>query len=74
MLAVAENIAVVEADERETRETAPVVTTLYDLMVALHDEVGPGGDDLVTAAVADLCNRGCIRFLEVPEDWEDVCA
>lgn len=51
--------------------TAPVIslaptritTTLYDLVEAIGAEVGPGEDELVTAAVMHLINSSRTRFV-----------
>jgi len=42
--------------------TTTIQTTLYDLMAALHAEVEPGEEELVTAAVVHLLNSGRARF------------
>ena len=41
--------------EEEPSSRTPIITTLYDLMAALHAASAPGEEDLVTAAVVDLC-------------------
>ena len=74
MPAVAEDIAAVETVELETLETTPVVTTLYDLIAALNEQVEPWEEDLVIDAVVDLCNTGRLHFLNMPEDCEVICA
>ena len=74
MPAVAEDIAAVEIVELETTETTPIVTTLYDLIAAFNEQVEPWEEDVVTAAVADLCNTGRLHFLNAPKDCEVVCA
>ena len=71
MLAVAEHIASVET---EMSSQPPVITTLYDLIAAFQDEVEPWEEDVVTAAVVDLCNRGRLRFLDLPKNSAVVCA
>ena len=43
-----------------------LVTTLYDLIAALHESIEPGEDDLVTTAVVHLVNAGHVKFLERP--------
>jgi hypothetical protein len=42
-----------------------IVTTLYDLIATLNDQLEPGEDDVTTAAVVHLCNTGKLRFLRV---------
>ena len=74
MPAVAEDIKAAETDELETTATTPVVTTLYDLIAALNDQAEPWEEDVVTAAVVDLCNTGHLKFLNVSKDCEIVCA
>ena len=74
MPAVAEDFAAVETVELETTETTPIVTTLYDLIAALNEQVEPWEEDVVTAAVVDLCNTGRLHFLNAPKDYEVVCA
>jgi hypothetical protein len=40
-----------------------IVTTLYDLITALHESIEPGEEDLVTAAVVHLVNAGHVKGL-----------
>jgi hypothetical protein len=47
-----------------------IVTTLYDLIAALHDSSAPGEEDLVTAAVVHLLHFGRVKFLDRPADCE----
>ena len=72
MPAVAEEMVAVETVELETTETTPIVTTLYDLIAVLNEQVEPWEEDVVTDAVADLCNAGRLHFLNVPGDCEVV--
>ena len=74
MPAVAEERAAVETVELETMETTPIVTTLYDLIAVLNEQVEPGEEDVVIDAVVDLCNTGNLHFLRVPGNYEVVCA
>jgi hypothetical protein len=47
------------------RKKEPVIikTTLYDLIEAIHSEVGPEEEALVIATVMDLLKSGRVRFL-----------
>ena len=74
MPAVAEDMGAVETVERETPETLCIVTSLYDVIAALNDEVEPWEEDVVTATVVDLCKTRRLQFLNVPEECEVVCA
>jgi hypothetical protein len=75
MPAVAEEMAAVETVELETMETTPIVTTLYDLITVLNEQVEPWEeDDVVIDVVVDLCNTGNLHFLRVPGNCEVVCA
>ena len=49
---------------------APIVTTLYDLIAALNEDVEVGEEDVVTAAVVHLCHSGRLRFLDDPRSIE----
>jgi hypothetical protein len=49
-----------------------VITTLFDLIDALHEEVEPGAEDEVTATVWHLYMSGRLRFLRTPPDDETV--
>ena len=40
-----------------------ITTSLYELIEALQNEVGPEDDDLVVATVAYLLRSQCVRFL-----------
>lgn len=42
------------------------VTTLYDLITALHESIEPGEEDLITAAVVHLVNAGHVKGLARP--------
>ena len=74
MPAIAEDITAAETVELETLDPTPVVTTLYDLIAALNEQVEPWEEDVVTDAVVDLCNTGRLHFLNGPKDCEVVCA
>ena len=76
MPAVAEDITAVERVEIDTsnQTRTPIITTLYDLIAALNEEVEPWEDDVVTAAGVHLCNTGNLHFLRVPGNCEVVCA
>ncbi len=52
---------------------APIITTLYDLIAALDEEVEVGEEDVVTAAVVHLCHTGRLRFLGDPRKVEIDC-
>ena len=43
-----------------------LVTTLYDLITALHESSEPGEEDLVTAAVVHLLHTWRVNFLNRP--------
>ncbi len=73
MPAVAEYPTVVETVELETMATTPIVTTLYELIAALNEQAEPWEEDVVTAAVVDLCNTGRLKFMNAPQNFEGVC-
>jgi hypothetical protein len=52
---------------------SPLITTLYDLIAALTEDVEPWEDDVVTAAVVHLCQTGRLRFLRLPAAGTRVC-
>jgi hypothetical protein len=54
--------AALATTEEDGEESAPIVTTLYDLMETLQDEAGCE-DDLVVASVVDLLQTGRIALL-----------
>lgn len=39
-------------------------TTLYDVMAALQTVVGPEGDDIIVAVVAEWLQSGRLRFIQ----------
>jgi hypothetical protein len=43
-----------------------IVTTLYDLITAMHESIEPGEEDLVTAAVVHLVKAGHVKGLARP--------
>lgn len=48
-------------------QSTPITTSLYELVEALQDEVGPENDDLVVATVMYLLRSQRIKFLRDPE-------
>jgi len=50
------------------------MTTLYDLVAAIHDEIDVHEDDLVTATVVHLLSSGRIKFLGDHEELKIACA
>jgi hypothetical protein len=62
--------AAVDQDRTAFAGQAPdrtrIVTTLYDLITALHESMEPGEEDLVTAAVVHLVNAGHVKCLDRP--------
>jgi hypothetical protein len=50
--------------EQPDPEVSTIHTTLYDLIEALSQEVGPGQDHLVTAALVHLINSGGVKFVD----------
>jgi len=63
--------AAVDQDRTACEGQAPgrtrLITTLYDLITALHESIEPGEEDLVTAAVVHLVNAGHVKFLYTQE-------
>jgi hypothetical protein len=54
---------VVASEVREKKTPSRITTTLYELMAALQDVVGPDNDTLVVATVAHLLRSGQLTFL-----------
>ncbi len=73
MAAIEEDITAPETVDPETPGQTSIVTTLYDLIAILNEEVEPWEEDVVTAAVVHLCNTQNLHFLRVPGDCEVVC-
>ena len=73
MPAIAEDFVAFETAETAASDQTPIVTTLYDLIAALQEEVEPWEDDLVTSAVADLCNSRRLHFVDLSDSHEVVC-
>jgi hypothetical protein len=55
--------------ERAAPVPPPLITTLYDLIATLTEDVEPWEDEVVTAAVVHLCQTGRLRFLGMPAAW-----
>jgi hypothetical protein len=72
MPVVTENITAVDLVDEDTPDQTGIVTTLYDLMVALNDQLEPWEDDVATVAVAHLCNTGTLHFLRIAGNCEVV--
>jgi hypothetical protein len=56
----------ITAIEVEAPSQTRIVTTLYNLIAALHDSIAPGEEALVTAAVVHLWHFGRAKFLGRP--------
>jgi hypothetical protein len=65
MLAVAEEAVTIEALEVDPIVHIPTITTLYELIEALQNQVEPEDDAAVTAAVVHLFNAGYVKFLNM---------
>ena len=74
MPAVAEDIIAVDTADLDMSEQTGIVTTLYELIAALNDQLEPWEEDVATAAVVHLCNTGTLHFLRIAGDCEVVCA
>jgi hypothetical protein len=74
MLAVAEEAATIATLEVDPIVHIPTLTTLYDLIEALQDQVAPENDAAVIAAAVHLCNTAHVKFLNMSEDCEMACA
>lgn len=48
------------------RPAATMITTLYEVIQAVQEEVSPGDEGLVAEVVAGLFNSGRIRFAAHP--------
>lgn len=53
-----------EIQSSPTATSTMMVTTLYDVIAALNEQVGPEEDDVVTDAVLHLCQSGRLRLLD----------
>jgi hypothetical protein len=49
-----------------------IKTTLYDLMIAMQDEIDPGEEGLVVVSVMRLLRSGRITFLRAPGELDCV--
>jgi hypothetical protein len=63
---VAEDITAIDV---EAPSQTRIVTTLYNLIAALHDSIAPGEEELVTTAVVHLLRFGRAKFLGRPLRW-----
>ncbi len=55
-------------------KSTTITTSLYDLVAAISDEVGPNEDDLMTATVVHLLQSGRVKFLGDHEALQAACA
>lgn len=62
MLAVAEEAATIGTLAMDPIVYTPIITTLYDLIEALQEQVAPEDDAVVTAAVVHLLNADYVRW------------
>ena len=58
----------------EMGDDVMIETTLYDIIVALSEDMGPDEDVLVTALVIDLLNSGQAKFVDGPSWYTVKCA
>ncbi len=58
----------------EAGDEAMIETTLYDIIVALSEDMGPDEDVLVTALVTDLLNSGQAKFVDGSSRYTVKCA
>ena len=72
MLAVAEGATIPTTVEAGVSTESPIITTLYDLMAILQDEVEPWSDNDVTTAVVQLCKTGHLHFLNRADEREAI--
>jgi len=70
MPAVAEETATIGTLVVDHMVHTPIITTLYDLIEALQDQVTPQDDAAVTAAVVHLFNTDYVKFLNMSGDCE----
>lgn len=54
-------------------EQTTIETTLYDLMVAIREEIAPHEEHLVTPIVVYLLNSGRIKFVEGSQHHRIIC-
>ena len=74
MFAIAEEAATIATLEVDPIVHTPTITTLYELIEALQNQVEPEDDVVVTAAVVHLCNAGYVKFLNMSGDRVVTCA
>ena len=56
----------IPAGEAQPLGSAPITTTLYDLMSALQEAAGTEADTLVVAAMVDLMRSGRLLWHSTP--------
>ena len=74
MLAVAEDTVTSGTRAIDPIVHPPTITTLYDLIATLQDQVAPEDDAAVTAAVVHLFKADYVKFLNMSGDCEVACA
>ena len=74
MLAVAEEASTIGTYTMDPIVHTPTITTLYELITALQDQVAPEDDAAVTATVVHLFNADYVKFLNMSGDCEVACA
>lgn len=61
-----------EIQSSATQQSDRIVTTLYEVIALLNEQVGPEEDDAVTEAIVHLCRSGQLRFLD-PSQRQALC-
>lgn len=59
---------------RVRSQSTTITTSLYDLIAAIGDEVGPNEEELVTATVTHILQSGRVKFLGDSEALKAACA
>jgi hypothetical protein len=67
-------VSTLPTEEQSHPDVSTIHTTLYDLIDVLGQEVGPGEDHLVTAALVHLINSGRVKFVEDERELRVICS
>jgi hypothetical protein len=64
---------ITEAAEGVLQQRSTIETTLYDLVVAIREEIAPDEEHLVTPIVVHLLNSGRVKFIDGPQHHRVIC-
>jgi hypothetical protein len=67
------SVRIIAAAEGVLQQRLTIETTLYDLIVAIREEIAPDEEHLVTPIVVHLLNSGRVKFVDGTQHHRVIC-